>query len=121
MLEDVGNPLGVPLVGFLAPDSFDVLGVCQNDFAGRFQDVVNGYPILPSSFHAHILTAVLCQPSSAPAQIIGEGRKPFALVSCNTLLICRRDTRHVKSFLDIHPAADGVNDFEHNTSPQKSI
>ena len=121
VFENIGDPLGILLVSFLSPYRLDVLRVGQHDTTGGFQDVVNGYPILPGRFHAHILTVVLCQPSNVPAQIIGEGRKPFALVSCNTLLICRGDTRHDKSFVDIHPAVDRVNDFEYSTSPQKSI
>ena len=88
VLEDVGDPFGVFLVGFLSPNCLDVLGVGQNNGAGGFQNVVNGYPILPGGFHAHILAVVLCQPSSTSAQIIGERREPFALISCNPLPIC---------------------------------
>ena len=47
VLKDAGNPLGVPFVGFLASNRFHILGVSQNNIAGRFQDVVNGNPILP--------------------------------------------------------------------------
>ena len=88
MLENVSDPLSVLLVCFLASNRFDVLGVGQNDSTGHFQNVVNGYPILSCGFHAHVLAMVLCKPNSTPAQIIGERRKPFALVSCNTLPIC---------------------------------
>ena len=45
MLEDVSNPLGIPFVGFLAPNRLDVFGMSQNDIAGRLQNVVNGNPM----------------------------------------------------------------------------
>ena len=44
MLEDVGDPLGISLVGFLTPDGFHILRVSEDDVAGGFQDVVNGNP-----------------------------------------------------------------------------
>ena len=121
MFEDVGNPFGVLLIRFLPSDCFYVLGVGKNDIAGRFQDVVNGYPILSCRLHTHILAIMFRQPDSTPPQIIGESRKPLALVAGHTLSVCRGNTRHNKRFVDIYPAADWINDFEHNTLPQKSI
>ena len=47
VLEDIRNPLGVFLVGFLSPNSLDVLRVGKHDIAGWLQNVVNGNPILP--------------------------------------------------------------------------
>ena len=64
---------------------------------------------------------VFSQPGSASSQIVGEGRKPLAFVGRNTAVIGRGNTGHHKGFVDIHPTADGVNDFEHNTSPQNDI
>ena len=34
MLEDVGNPLGISLVGFLSPNGFHIFGVSEDDIAG---------------------------------------------------------------------------------------
>ena len=48
-------------------------------------------------------------------------REPFALVSCHPIFICGSDTGNDKRLVDIHPTADTVNDFKHNTSPRNSI
>ena len=85
------------------------------------QNVVNGYPILPCGFHTHILAVVLGQPGSAAAQISGKGGEALALVGGHTLLIGRSDAGNDKGLVDIHPAADTVNDFKHNTSPRNNI
>ena len=121
MLEDVGNPFSVPFVSLLAPNGFDIFWVSKNDIAGAFQNIVNGNPILPCRFHAHILAVVLRKPSCTPPQISGKGGKPLALVGCHALLISRSDTGNDKGLVDIHPAADTVYDFKHNTSPRNSI
>ena len=62
MLENVGNPLSILFVGFLAANRFDILGVCQNDFAVRFKDVVNWNPVLSRAFHTDITAVVLQKP-----------------------------------------------------------
>ena len=67
MLEDVGNPLGISLVGFLSPNGFHIFGVSEDDIAGVFQNIVNGNPILPGGFHAHIFAVVLRKPICTPA------------------------------------------------------
>ena len=121
MLKDVGNPLGVPLVGFLAPNRFHILGMRQNNFAGRLQNVVKGNPILPGGFHAHIFAVVFRKPGSTPAQIPSESGKPLAFICRYSVVIGRGDTGNHKRFVDIHPAADWINDFKHNTSPRNNI
>lgn len=35
--------------------------------------------------------------------------------------ICSGDAGNNKGFMDIHPATDGINDFDHDTSPRNSI
>ncbi len=112
VLKDAGNPLGVPFVGFLASNRFHILGVSQNNIAGRFQDVVNGNPILPRGLHAHIFAVILGQPGSTPPQ-----------VSCkdNAMPIGGGDSGSDRGLVDIHSTADRVNNFEHNTSPRNSI
>ena len=67
VLEDVCNPLGIPLVCFLAPNGFHILRVGEYDVAGGFQNVVNRNPILPGRFHAHILAVVLRKPIRTPS------------------------------------------------------
>ena len=52
VLEQVGNPDGVFLIGLLAPDRFDILRMCQSDPAGRLQDVVDRDPVLAGGLHA---------------------------------------------------------------------
>ena len=121
MLKDVSNPLGVPLICFLAPYCFHILGVSEDNAAGMLQNVVNGNPVLSSGLHAHIFAVVFCQPSRAPAQISGKGGKPLALVGCHSVVIGRSNTGNDKGLVDIHPTADRVDNFEHNTSPQNSI
>lgn len=51
MLKDVGNPLGIPLICFLAPYCFHILWVSKDNTARGFQYVVNRNPILPGRFH----------------------------------------------------------------------
>lgn len=121
VLEDVCNPFGIPLVGFLAPNCFHILGVSKNNITGGLKDVVNRNPIFPGRFHAHILAVIPAEPSSTPPQIAGESGEPLAFVGSHALRIGRGNTCNNKRFVDIHPAADGVNDFKHNTSPQNSI
>ena len=121
VLEDVGDPLSISLVGLLAPDGFHIFGVSEDNVAGGLQNVVNGNPILPCRFHAHIFAVVLGQPGSAAAQISGKGGEPLALVGGHALLIGRSDAGNDEGLVDIHPAADTVNNFKHNTSPQNSI
>ena len=121
MLEDVGNPLGIFLIRFLSPNRLDILGMDQNNGAGVFQNVVNRYPIFPGGLHTDILAMVFSQPSNAPPQFIGKCGKALALVGCNAMIIGCGNTRHNKTFVNIHPTTDGVNNFEHNTSPRNSI
>jgi len=121
VLENVGNPPGVPLVCFLTPNSSHILGVSEDNVAGALQNVVNGNPILSRGFHAHIFAAILSQPGCTAAQISSEGGKPLALVGRHAMLIGRSDTGNDKGLVDIHPAANTVNDFKHNTSPRNNI
>ena len=93
----------------------------QDDGAGGLQNVINGYPILPGRFHAHILAMVVSQPDSAPPQFVGKCRESFAFVRRNAMVVGCGNTRYDKAFVNIDPAANWVNDFEHNTSPQNSI
>lgn len=118
VLKDVGDPFGIFLNRFLSPDHLDILGVGQDDGAGSFQNVVNRNPILPRGFHAHIPTVVFSQPCGASPQFIGEGGKPLAFVGGNSLLIGCGNTRYDKTFVDINPTTNGVDNFEHSTSPQ---
>jgi len=62
VLEDIRNPFGILLVGFLALDGFDILRVSKNDIAGVFQNVVDRNPILACGFHTDILAVVLSKP-----------------------------------------------------------
>jgi hypothetical protein len=54
------------------------------------------------------------------AQIACKGREPLAFVSGDALIIGGGDTGYKKGLVDIHPAADRINDFENNTSPRNS-
>ena len=121
VLEDIRDPLGVPLVRFLASDGFHIFGVSEDNIAGALQNVVNGNSILSGGFYVHILAFILDQPGSTPAQITGEHGKALAFVGRHALLIGRSNTGNDKGFVNIHTAADTVNDFEHNTSPRNSI
>ena len=99
VLEDICNPFGVSFVSLLASYCFYVFRVSKNDVTGRFQNIVDGNPILSGGFHAHILAVVLRMPSYTPPQISGKGGKPLDLVGCHALLIGSYD----KGFVDIHP------------------
>lgn len=75
-------------------------------------DIVNRYPILSGGFHIHIFAVVFGRPNNASPQCVGECRKTPAFVSHNAVVIARYD----KALVNIHPAANWVNDFEHNTA-----
>ena len=83
VLENVRNPLGV----LLASNCLDILRVSKDDLTGWFQDIVNGNPVFPRGLHTNILAVVLRQPSGTTAQVAGEGGKPLARVSGNTLAV----------------------------------
>ena len=55
VLENIGNPLGFALVGFLAADGFDILGVSKDNVTKLFEDIVDGNPIFTGGFHTDIL------------------------------------------------------------------
>lgn len=120
VFEYVGDSLGTFLVRFLPSDCLDVFGVSKNDIAGRFQDVVNEYSIFPCRLHTYIFVIMFCQPSGALPQIIGVGRKMLAFVAGHILPVRRGDTCHDKSFVDIYPAADWINNFS-ITRPLKKV
>lgn len=121
VLEDVCDPLSVPLIRFLPSNCFHILGVSKDNIAGALQNVVDGNPILPCGLHTDIPATILSQPCCTPMQISGEGRKPLAFVACHTLLIGGSNAGNDKGFVDIHPTADGVNDFEQITHPLETI
>ena len=121
VLENVGNSFGIPLVGFLTMNCLRVLGVIKDDVAGRLQNVVNGSPVLPIGFHAHIFPVVFRGPCSTPAQISCKDRETLTFVSCYRMGICSGDAGNNKGFIDFHPATDGITDFDHDTSPRNSI
>lgn len=62
MLEEVGNPFGVLLVGLLAPDGLDIFGVGKDNLAGRLQDVEHRDPVFPRGLHADIFALILHEP-----------------------------------------------------------
>ena len=117
VLENVSDPFGVPLVGFLAPNSFHIFGVSQNNIAGALQNVVNGNPILSGGFHTHIFTVVFVKPDCTTPQISRKGGETLAFVGGNPIGIGRGNTSYHKGFVNIYSTTDRVKDFEHNTSP----
>lgn len=121
MLKNVRDPLGILLVGLLASNRFDVLRVSKNDFTGRFQDVANENPVFTRGLHTHILAVMLCQPCGTAAQAAGESGESLTRVSGNALVVCGSNTSDEERLVDIHSTTDGVNELEHNTSPQSSI
>ena len=60
--ENVGDPLGVTLVGFLAADSLDILRVSKDNVARLFEDVVDGNPVFTGGFHTDIAAIVFRKP-----------------------------------------------------------
>ena len=121
VFEDVCDPLCVFLVSLLAADSLDILWVSKDDIAGWLQNVVDGNPLLPCRLHTNIFAVVFCKPCGTTPEVTGESRKALARVGGNTLVVCRGNAGDKKRLVDIHSTADGVNDFQHNTSPQSII
>ncbi len=122
MLENVGNPFGVALVGFLATDGFDVLGVSKNNVTRMFEYVVNRNPVFTGGFHTNVTAVVFSQPDGKQTQVIRERGKTTGLVRGNAVRIGRNNTGNDERLVDIHTAADGVNDFkrQQNTSDKKN-
>lgn len=87
MFKDICNPLGIPLVGFLAANRFDILGMRQNDIAGWLQDVVDRNPILSGRFHTHIFAVVFTKPDGTPTQISCEGGKSLAFIGGYSVVV----------------------------------
>ena len=73
MLGKVGDPHGVFLIRLLVLDSFDELGMRDNDVGIFFKDVANGEPIVAGGFHADVGALVPLEPDSGFAQIIRIG------------------------------------------------
>ena len=119
VLKDVCDPLCVFLVSLLAADSLDILRVSKDDIAGWLQNVVDGNPVLSCRLHTNILAVVFCKPCGTKPEVPGESRKAFAFVAGNALTVRGSDASDKERLVNIHPTADGVNDFQHNTIPSK--
>jgi hypothetical protein len=121
--EDVGDPLCVAHVGFLAPYGFDIFGMREDDFAGCFEDVVDGDPIFPCGFHTNIFAVVFRQPCRQPAKITGKRGKPALFVSRDAFAVGCRDTGDDEGLVDIDPATDGIDDLRAiaKTPPHKKL
>ena len=104
VFEDVGNPFGILLVSFLAPDGFHVLWMRKNDFAGGFQNAV-----------------VFAEPDCTATQVTSESGKALTFICSDALTVGRSNAGNKKGFVDVHSTADRINDSEHSTSPQNSI
>ena len=111
--------LSILFVGFLAANRFDVLGVSQNNITGWLQNIVDGNPILSGGLHTHIPAVVFSQPYCTPPQIPGEGGESLTFIGGYPLTIGCGNARNQKRFVDIHSATGRIDDFKHNTSPQK--
>jgi len=59
VLVEVRNPDRILFISLLAADRLDILGMCQGDPAGRFQDVVDGNPVLAGGLHADMHTLMI--------------------------------------------------------------
>jgi len=91
-LEQFRNPLGISLVGFLALDSLNVLGVRQADITSWLKLVENRNPVFACGFHAHITAVVGGEPVCQFTQISCIGRKTTDLVRCVIAVIGGCDT-----------------------------
>ena len=59
MLEEVGYPLRIFLVGLLSSDSLDILGVSQANLAGFFKDIEDRNSIFTGRFHTDIKARIV--------------------------------------------------------------
>ena len=117
MFMEIGNPDGILLVGLLASDRLDILGMCQGDPARRFKDVVDRNPILAGGFHADVDTSGGLEPFGKSTEVFGKGRESFGLVRGDASLVGGRDGCDDEGLVDIHPATDRIDDFEHAIPP----
>lgn len=112
MLKDVGNPFRILGICFLATNGLNVFGVGQNDVAIRFKDIVDRMPVFTGGFHTDIQAAMSLEPGHKPPEVSGESREAMLFVGSDTFVICGRDARNNKGFVDINSTADRINDFE---------
>ena len=59
MLEELGYPLRIFLIGLLYYDSLDILGVSQANVAGFFKDIEDRHPIFTCGFHTDIKVRIV--------------------------------------------------------------
>ena len=121
VLKDVGDPLSVPSIGFLAAESLDVFGMSENHFTGRFEHVVDGDPVFPRRLHTNVPAAVIREPLSKQTEVARESGKPAPFVSRNALVVGCRDTSNDEGLVDVDSTADGVNDFERHIKPPHKV
>jgi hypothetical protein len=120
VLEQVGNPLGVLFIGFLALDGPDIFGVGKDYMEMVFQDVENGNPVFPGGFHADVGAVVFKKPAAEGDQIDVQSRESFSGIGCDVVLVCGSDGCNKHTLMYIDAAADGVDDFQRISSSVKN-
>ena len=100
MFENVGNPLGIALVGFLSANSFDVLGVSKDNVTRQFEDVVDWNPIFTGRLHTNITAIVFRQPFGKQTQVVRESGKAAGFVRSNAVRIGSGDAGNNERVVD---------------------
>jgi len=113
--KQVPNPFGILLIVFVAFDSRNPFGVCDDNIADSFEDIPDGNPVLASTFHANILAVVVKEPLLKSKQVSEGSTKVLLLTLGNQIIPCK-DCGDEKFLVHIDAATDW-NCFTHTVPP----
>ena len=114
MFKEVGNPLGIFLVGFLAFNGANIFGMSQDHMPMVFENVEDGIPVFSGGFHANMVTMVGQKPIAKRIEVIVESGKGFLKIGCDVLLVCGSDGSNNRPLVHIDATADGVDNSQTN-------
>jgi hypothetical protein len=112
--EQVSDPFGVLFIIFVALDSRNPFGVCDDNIDNSFKDIPDGNPILTGTFHADILAVVVKEPLLKGKQVSEGSTKVFLLTLGNQIIPCK-DCGDEKLLVHIDAATDW-NSFSHDAT-----
>jgi hypothetical protein len=113
--EQVSDPFGVLFIIFVALDSRNPFGVCDDNIDNSFKDIPDGNPILTGTFHADILAVVVKEPLLESKQVSEGSTKVLLLTLGNQVIPCK-DCGDEKFLMHIDAATDW-NCFTHDDPP----
>ena len=113
--KQVPNPFGILLIVFVAFDSRNPFGVCDDNINDTFKDIPDGNPVLAGTFHTDILAVVVKEPLLESKQVSEGSTKVLLLTLGNQVIPCK-DCGDEKLLVHIDAATDW-NSFTHDAPP----